>query len=116
VFCIEVALTVTTRLVVTTGAVSVPEEDIEPAEVLQVTPVLKLPVPVTLAEHWLVPPELTVVGEQLTVTPVTVEFEEPPPPPQAAIHITPVTTSNNPILRTITPSLSEYRWPACPAA
>jgi hypothetical protein len=111
VFCVEVAVTVTRRLVVTTGAVSIPDDEMEPADVVQVTLVLKLPLPVTLAEHWLVPPELTAVGEQLTLTLVTVEFEDPPLPPQAAIQSTPVTTSNNPSLRAIIPPASEYRWP-----
>ncbi len=101
VFCVEVAVTVTSRLVVTTGAVSTPDEEIEPAEALQVTLVLKFPLPVTVAVHWLVPPDVTVVGEQLTLTAVIVEFEDPPLPPQAAIHSTPVTTRNNPILRTM---------------
>jgi hypothetical protein len=64
---------------------------------------LKDPVPLTVAEHWLVAPEAIVVGEQLTVTPVTVEelLLPPPPPPQAASNVTTATTSNNPRLRTL---------------
>jgi hypothetical protein len=53
-FWTEVAVTVSTRLVLTTGAVSTPEAEIEPALALQVTVETKLPVPVTVAEHWLV--------------------------------------------------------------
>jgi hypothetical protein len=102
VFCVEVAVTVTEVIVVTEGAVNKPVEEIVPALVVHVTPVLKLPVPFTVAEHWLVPPELTVVGEQLTVTDVTVEPDDPPLPPQAAITITLPNTSNSPNLRTIT--------------
>jgi hypothetical protein len=60
-------------------------------------------VPLTVAAHWLVPPELTVVGEQLTVTDVIVELEDPPPlPPQAAITTMLPNTSNSPNLRIIT--------------
>jgi len=36
------------------GAVRTPDAEIEPAVALQVTDELKLPVPVTVAEHWLV--------------------------------------------------------------
>ena len=67
---------------------------------LQVTAVLKLPVPLTFAEHWLVPPEVMVDGEQLTLTPVILEAVDPPPlPPQAASHITQTTASNKRTLR-----------------
>jgi hypothetical protein len=102
VFCVEVAVTVTDVIVVTEGAVNKPAEEIVPALAVHVTPVLKLPVPLTVAEHWLVPPELTVVGEQLTVTDVTVEPDDPPLPPQATITIMLPNTSNSPNLRTIT--------------
>jgi hypothetical protein len=102
VFCTDVAVTVSTRLVVTTGAVNKPVVEIEPALALHVTDVLKLPVPLTVAVHWLLPPEVTVVGEQLTLTEVTVDPEEPPLPPQAAITIMLPNTSNSPNLRTIT--------------
>lgn len=101
VFWVEVAVTVTVCVEVTVGAVSKPELEIEPVLALQVTAVLKLPVPPTMAEHWLVPPELTVEGEQLTWTEVTVEEEDPPLLPQAAIHITLPSKHNNPKLRTI---------------
>ena len=99
VFCVEVAVTVTSKLVVTTGAVSTPDEEIEPAEVDPGDISAEVPASCNAAVHWLVPPDVTVVGEQLGLTAVTVEFEEPPLPPHAAIHSTPVTTRNNPILR-----------------
>jgi len=102
VFCVEVAVTVTDVIVVTEGAVNKPAEEIVPALALHVTPELKLPVPLTVAEHWLVPPELTVVGEQLTVTDVTVDDDDPPLPPQAAITTMLPSTSNSPNLRIIT--------------
>jgi hypothetical protein len=122
VFWVEVAVTVTVEVVV--GAVSTPAEVMVPALELHVTEVLKLPVPFTVAVHWLVPPGVTVEGEQLTVTDVTVE-EELPLPPQAAIHITFTATRNkNPSLRTVsllywialacTPcgtSCGMYAWP-----
>jgi len=38
----------------TTGAVNRPVDEIVPALALHVTALLKLPVPVTVAEHWLV--------------------------------------------------------------
>ncbi len=103
-FCTDVAVTVSTRLVVTVGAVSNPEEEMDPALALQLTAVLKLPVPVTTAEHWLVPPELTEVGEQLTLTEATVELP-PPLPPQAASPMMLATASNSPNLRIITTCL-----------
>jgi hypothetical protein len=93
---------VTEVIVVTEGAVNKPAEEIVPALALHETPVLKLPVPFTVAEHWLVPPELTVVGEQLTATDVIVEPEDPPLPPQAAIRTMLPHTSNSPNLRIIT--------------
>jgi len=51
VFCVEVAVTVTEIIVVTLGAVNKPVEAIEPALAVQVTDVLKLPVPLTVAAH-----------------------------------------------------------------
>jgi len=103
VFCVEVAVTVTEVMAVTEGAVNKPLEEIVPALAVHVTPELKLPVPPTVAEHWLVPPELTVVGTQLTLTEVTEDDDDPPPlPPQAAIKIMLPKTSNSPNLRTIT--------------
>jgi hypothetical protein len=100
VFWVEVAVMVSDTVEVTVGAVSRPELLMVPALVVQVTFELKLPVPPTVAEHWLVPPEPTVEGVQLTLTEVTVP-EPPPLPPQAANHITlPSKKNKNPNLRT----------------
>jgi len=46
-----VAVTVTDVIVVTEGAVNKPVEEIVPALAVHVTPVLKLPVPLTVAVH-----------------------------------------------------------------
>jgi hypothetical protein len=54
VFWVEVAVTVTVVVEETVGAVRTPAVEIEPAFAVQVTDELKLPVPVTVAEHWLV--------------------------------------------------------------
>jgi hypothetical protein len=98
-----VAVTVTVVLEVTIGALSSPAVEIEPAVVVQLTAVLKFPVPVTVAAHWLVWPEETVDGEQLTLTPVIVPVlpPPPPPPPQAASSDRLPSTSKNPSLRTL---------------
>jgi hypothetical protein len=118
----EVAVTVTSKVASTVGAVYRPEEEIDPglpvaALTFQVTEVLKLPVPFTVAEHWLVPPEVTVVGEQLTLTEVMVVLlDPPPPPPQAASHRTLSTASNKEILRAMMiSSPSGCRWAERPA-
>ena len=103
VFWVEVAVTVTFVAADTIGAVKSPEDDIWPAFVLQVTVVLKLPVPITVAEHWLVWPEVTVAGEHDAVTDVMV-VEPPPPlllPPHAAISMTVPIASRIASLRTI---------------
>jgi hypothetical protein len=85
--CVEVAVIVTGMVDDTVGAVNKPEEDICPALALQVTAELKFPVPVTVAEHWLVWPDVTVEGEHEAVTDVMVDVLPPPPlPPQAAIN------------------------------
>jgi hypothetical protein len=104
-FCAEVAVTVSTMLVVTVGAVSNPEEEMLPALALQLTAVLKFPVPVTVAVHWLVPPEVIELGEQLTPTETTLELPPPPLPPHAAKPIMLATASNSPNLRIITTCL-----------
>lgn len=49
--CVDVAVIVASRLAVTVGAVNSPDEEMEPADALQVTLWLKLPVPETVAEH-----------------------------------------------------------------
>jgi len=96
----EVAVIVTcSEVTPPDGAVSKPEVEIVPALAIHVTPELKFPVPITVAEHWLVWPYRMVEGEQVTVTDVI--EDDPPPPllePQAAIHSTPDTTSSRPIL------------------
>jgi hypothetical protein len=104
VFCVEVAVTVTVVVVVTVGAVRTPEEPMVPAVEVHVTPVLKLPVPLTVAVHVLFCPEETVEGTQLTATEVTVDAEEPPLPPHAAIQITFTSTNKSPSLRTVSSS------------
>jgi hypothetical protein len=79
-----------------------PELEMVPALAAQVTAELKVPVPITVAEHWLVCPYRIVDGEQATVTEVI--DDDPPlplaPEPQAVIHNTPHTTSSRPILLT----------------
>jgi hypothetical protein len=103
--CTEVAVIVANS--VTTppeGAVNNPELEMVPALAAHVTDELKFPVPVTVAEHWLVCPYAMVEGEQVTVTDVI--EDDPPPPlllePQATIHIALDTASSRPIL--LTPS------------
>jgi len=54
--CDEVAVMVTVVAEETVGAVNMPEVVIVPALAVHVTAELKLPVPVTDAEHWLVWP------------------------------------------------------------
>ncbi len=56
----------------TLGAVNKPDAEIDPALAAQVTTELKLPVPFTVTEHWLVWPYWMVEGEQVTVTEVIV--------------------------------------------
>jgi len=93
VFSVEVAVMVTVVGARTTGAVKVPLAVIDPALAIQVTPVVKLPVPVTVAEHpinWL---DWMGDGKQLAVTPVMVNpllLE-----PQAANHNTLPATSKS---------------------
>jgi hypothetical protein len=74
------------------GAVKRPADDICPPLVVQVTVELKFPVPMTVAEHWLVWPEVTIEGEHDDVTDVMVDVLPLPPllllPPQAAISMT----------------------------
>jgi hypothetical protein len=52
--CVELAVIVTCVVEGTTGAVNRPADEIVPALADHVTAELKLPVPVTVAEHWLV--------------------------------------------------------------
>jgi hypothetical protein len=95
--CVEVAVIVTCSAVTPPeGAVNKPEFEMVPALAVHVTPELKLPVPVTVAEHWLVWPYRMVEGEQLTLTEVIVD--DPPlllPPPQATISVRLASTSNS---------------------
>jgi len=93
VFCVEVAVIVTDVGPETTGAVKVPLVLIEPALAFQVTLVVKLPVPVTVAKHPIIWLDWMGDGKQLAVTPVTVNallLE-----PQAANHNTLPTTSKS---------------------
>jgi hypothetical protein len=53
--CVDVAVIVTTNdALPEDGAVNKPELEMLPALAVHVTPELKLPVPITIAEHWLV--------------------------------------------------------------
>jgi hypothetical protein len=94
---VEVAVTVTVVGVVTAGGVNRPAVLIVPAVVFQVTLLLKLPVPVTVATHWEVVPDCKFVSEQLTTTAVMV-----PEPPllHDIIKTMPATTAKNANLRT----------------
>ena len=88
----------------TVGAVNKPVDEIEPALAAHVTAELKLPVPDTDAEHWLVCPDWTVDGEHAAVTEVIVGVLPPPllllPPPQATISARLPSTSKIPSLLT----------------
>jgi hypothetical protein len=81
----EAALIETVVLEVTAGAEKTPLTSTVPVLDPHETPVLKLPVPVTVAVHWLVWPDSMEVGAHDTVTAVMVELLEPPPPLQAII-------------------------------
>jgi hypothetical protein len=87
--CVEVAVTVTFVAAETMGAVKRPEDDIWPAFVVHVTVELKFPVPMTVAEHWLVWPDGTVEGEHDAVTDVMVDVLPPPPPPPLLLPLPP---------------------------
>lgn len=71
--CVDVA--VMTALPATAGAVNDPDALIVPLVADQVTAELKLPVPWTVAEYWLVWPVSMAVGVQDTPTEVIVEVE-----------------------------------------
>ena len=79
------AVMVTWVLTVTAGPVYRPLVSIEPMLAVQVTVSMKLPVPVTVAVHWLVWPDWTDVGVHVIVTPVIVEVLELPLPLHAEI-------------------------------
>src|SRR5271165_275124 len=103
---IEVAVIVTMVATVTACAVNTPLASMLPALAPQETAVLKLvPVPVTVAVHWLVWPDTTVAGLQVMVTAVMAVLLEPLPP-QAAIP----KRANNARIRTRTrkPSPRSY--------
>jgi len=57
VFWVEVAVIVMDVLPETTGAVKTPVAVMEPAVAIQTTVVLKVPVPVTVAVHWIIWPD-----------------------------------------------------------
>lgn len=82
--CTDVAVMVTCVLVLTAWPVKTPFWVIVPTLVPHETALLKVPVPVTVAVHWLVWPDSTDVGTQLTLTAEIALLLEPPPP-QAAI-------------------------------
>src|ERR1039458_6279453 len=106
---VEVAVIVTwSDVTPPDGAVNKPEAEIVPAlGGAHVTPELKFPVPVTVAEHWLVWPYWMVEGEQLTLTDVIVVGGTLLPPPQAAISVRLASTSNSPSFCTIVSPLAD---------
>jgi len=103
---VEVAVMVTVVVNGTVAAVNRP-----PAGVMVPLPLavqdtveLKLPVPETLAVHWLVCPEAIDVGLQLAPTTVMVEVEELLlPPPQATMPTRQHTAARIPRSRTLAP-------------
>lgn len=102
---VEVAVIVTISVAFPPdGAVYMPELEIVPVPVLtfHVTAVLKLPVPITVAEHWLVPPYVIVIGEHESVTEVILGVVTPPLllEPQPTVSTRTPTTNSNPIVRT----------------
>ena len=90
----EMAVIVTVVEAVTGCAVKTPLASIVPALVPQLTRVLKVPVPLTVAVHELVWPDWREVGVQETETPVMVEVVLPPPPPQAMMPSSAETASS----------------------
>src|SRR5215472_2884811 len=82
---LETAVIVAVVLTFTGGPVRTPLVSMEPMLAPHVTDVLNVPVPVTVAVHWLVCPDSTEVGVQATETAVMVELLLPPPPPQPQI-------------------------------
>jgi hypothetical protein len=106
---VEVAVIVTwSDVTPPDGAVNKPEAEIVPLLAAHVTPELKFPVPVTVAEHWLVWPYWMVEGEQLTLTDVIVVGGTLLPlPPQAAISVRLASTSNSPSFCTIVSPLAD---------
>jgi len=102
----EVAVIVTMVATFTDWAVNTPFVSTVPALVPQETVVLKVvPLPVTVAVHWLVWPDCSDVGLHVTVTAVMEPLPEPPP--QAAI----AKSANNVRIRTRTrkPSPKSYQ-------
>ena len=75
---LEMAVTVTWVLAVTAWAVNSPVASMVPALAAQVTVLMKLPVPVTVAVHWLYWPDWSDVGVQDIVIAETVAVELPP--------------------------------------
>ena len=100
--CTEVAVIVANS--VTTppeGAVNRPELEMVPALAAQVTAELKFPVPITVAEHWLVCPYMMVEGEQVTLTEVIDDAATAAAAGAASRHPQrTATTSSRPILLT----------------
>jgi hypothetical protein len=82
--CTDVAVIVTLVLLLTACPVKTPFWSIDPALVPHDTALLKLPVPVTVAVHWLVWPDSRDVGVQVILTAV-IALLLLDPPPQADI-------------------------------
>src|SRR5271157_4640593 len=83
--CTDVAVTVIgVAEEIEPGGMSRPDADMVPTDADQLTAELKLPVPVTVAEHWLVWPNGIVAGVQVTRTELMVGAGSAPPmlPPQ----------------------------------
>ena len=114
---IDVAVIVTGVPTFTDCAVKTPFWSTVPALVPHDTALLKMPVPVTVAVHWLVCPDCTEVGVQLMLTAVIALLLEPPPL-QAAIpkiannaRIRPRMRKPSPkrLPRNTLPTVNEYR-------
>jgi hypothetical protein len=105
--CVEVAVIVTCVLKGTVAAVNRPEAAliVPPVFAVQKTPELKLPVPETVAVHWLVCCDVIDVGEQLAPTKVIVEVVVPLLPPHADSSARQNTPARIPRIRTPAPLL-----------
>ena len=105
--CTDVAVIVTLVLLLTACPVKTPFWSIDPALVPHDTALLKLPVPVTVAVHWLVWPDSRDVGVQVMLTAVIALLLDPPP--QADVP----KIANNARIRPRTRKLSPKSCPKC---